>query len=134
MAIKSWSPQWKSSTQTVFDLTTGSVCHCWDTCSSLLCQMIDFTAECIIIVTSLLFHLASTNDEDAFNKKINKYIKMTLMRAHIQRLPNHGASFSKDFFSHPFFMCSLFFSVIDCFTLDIKSNAWPTKRIIGRFD
>lgn len=26
------------------------------------------------------------------------------------------------------------FSVIDCFMSDIKSNAWSTKRIMGRFD
>lgn len=43
-------------------------CSCWDTCSCLLCQMIGRTAECIIIVTSLLSYPVYTNDEEAFRK------------------------------------------------------------------
>lgn len=88
-----WSQGGKSSPQTVFDIKTGSVCCCWDTCSSFLRQMIDLTDKCIIIVTSLAY----TNDEELFHRK-KKYIKMTLITA-------TGGSHSEAIEPGCFFLC-----------------------------
>lgn len=69
-------------------------------------------------------------------KKENMTLMMASRSSHSKATRPRGSPLREDIFSlhlPPFHVLSLF-SVIDCFMPDIKSNAWPTKRIIGRFD